>query len=80
MKKEYHVGDQVFVIYRNPHTANVANITQGEVVQHPENNSDVALLLHESYHLLSDDDAIYTSYEEAERAYNELFDYEPYEG
>ncbi|TYR80722.1 transcriptional regulator [Priestia megaterium] len=79
MKKEYQVGDQVFVIYRNPHTANVANITQGEIVQHPENKNDVALFLHESYHLLSEDDAVYSSYEEAEQMYNKIFDYEQYD-
>ncbi|MBX4163047.1 transcriptional regulator SplA domain-containing protein [Priestia aryabhattai] len=77
-KKEYQVGDQVFVIYRNPHTANVANINQAEIVEHPENKGEKALFLHESYHLLAEDDAVYSTYEEAEKMYNKIFDYEQY--
>ncbi|WP_110114765.1 transcriptional regulator SplA domain-containing protein [Bacillus sp. CGMCC 1.16541] len=78
-KREYQVGDQVFVIYRNPHTANVANITEAEIVEHPEQPGDVALFLHESYHLLAEDDAVYPTYEEAEQMYNKIFDYEQYD-
>ncbi|MBM7703667.1 transcriptional regulator SplA domain-containing protein [Metabacillus iocasae] len=77
-QREYQVGDQVFVIYRNPHTANVANIQQAEIVEHPEQPGDVALFLHESYHLLSEDDAVYPTFEEAEQMYNKIFDYEQY--
>ncbi|MED2975069.1 transcriptional regulator SplA domain-containing protein [Fictibacillus sp. B-59209] len=78
-KREYQAGDQVFVIYRNPHTPNVANITQAEIVQHPEHENEVALFLHESYHLLADDDAVYNTFEEAEQHYKEIFDYDQYQ-
>ncbi|WLR43172.1 transcriptional regulator SplA domain-containing protein [Bacillus carboniphilus] len=74
-KKDVQPGDEVYVIYRNPHTPNVANIQQAEVVPHPKNGEDVALFLHESYHLLSEDDAIFPSYDEAEQMYNSIFDY-----
>lgn len=77
--REYKVGDQVFVIYRNPHTPNVANITQAEIVQHPDRQEEVALFLHESYHLLAEDDAVYKSREEAEERYKEIFDYDQYQ-
>ncbi|MDX8362595.1 MULTISPECIES: transcriptional regulator SplA domain-containing protein [Bacillaceae] len=74
--KQVKAGDQVYVIYRNPHTPNVANIEQAEIVAHPENNNDVALFLHESFHLIDEDDAVYPTYEEAEKAFNNIFDYE----
>ncbi|MTT33297.1 transcriptional regulator [Terrilactibacillus sp. BCM23-1] len=78
-RKKFEVGDHVYVIYRNPHTANVANITQAEIVQHPENEDDIALFLHEDYHLIEDDDAIYSTFTEAETEYNRMFDYEQYD-
>ncbi|KSU85508.1 transcriptional regulator SplA domain-containing protein [Fictibacillus enclensis] len=78
-KREYKAGDQVFVIYRNPHTPNVANITEAEIVRHPENEQQLALFLHESYHLLAEDDAVYDTYEQAEEKYKEIFDYDQYQ-
>ncbi|MBD1383298.1 transcriptional regulator SplA domain-containing protein [Metabacillus arenae] len=79
MNSKYTAGDKVYVIYRNPHTANVANIKEAEVVQHPNDEQDVALFLYDAYHRLSDDDAVFSSYEEAELVYNQLFDYEQYD-
>lgn len=79
-KKEYQVGDQVFVIYRNPHTANVANIKSAEIVQHPDNPNEQVLFLHNTLHVIEDDDAIFHSYEEAEKTYNAYFSGDHYEG
>lgn len=73
-KKEMKVGDEVFVIYNNPHTPTVANIRAAEIVQHPKDPNDVALFLHDTFHVIEDDDALFTSQEAAERAYEEMMD------
>ncbi|MGX1194261.1 transcriptional regulator SplA domain-containing protein [Metabacillus sp. SLBN-84] len=78
-KKDVRAGDKVYVIYRNPHAANVANIQQAEVVDHPTEPGQKALFIHDSYHLLDEGDAIFPSYSDAEEMYNKLFDYEQYE-
>ncbi|MFC0270659.1 transcriptional regulator SplA domain-containing protein [Metabacillus herbersteinensis] len=75
---DFKLGETVYVIYRNPHAAIVANILSAEIVQHPINENEFALFLHDSYHPLSDDDAVFSSFDEAERLYNELFDYGQY--
>lgn len=71
-KNEMKVGDEVFVIYNNPHTPTVANVKAAEIVQHPKDPNDVALFLHETFHVIEDDDALFTSREAAERAFEEL--------
>ncbi|KEZ52740.1 MULTISPECIES: transcriptional regulator SplA domain-containing protein [Metabacillus] len=78
-KNDVRAGDKVYVIYRNPHAANVANIQQAEVVDHPTEPGQKALFIHDSYHLLDEEDAIFPSYSDAEEMYNKLFDYEQYE-
>lgn len=78
-KRDLKNGDKVFVIYRNPHAANVANIEEAEIVPHPKNGEDVALFVHNSYHPLTEEDAIFSSYKEAEELYNELFDYQQFD-
>ena len=78
-KNDVRAGDKVYVIYRNPHAANVANIQQAEVVDHPTEPGQKALFIHDSYHLLDEEDAIFPSYSDAEEMYNRLFDYEQYE-
>ncbi|MDA1475763.1 transcriptional regulator SplA domain-containing protein [Bacillus changyiensis] len=74
MKDGIQAGDQVYVIYRNPHAANVANIKEAEVVEHPLHDGELALFLYDTYHALADDDAVFSSYEEAEQLYRHLFD------
>jgi transcriptional regulator of the spore photoproduct lyase operon len=78
-KNDVRAGDKVYVIYRNPHAANVANIQQAEVVDHPTEPGQKALFIHDSYHLLDEEDAIFPSYSDAGEMYNKLFDYEHYE-
>jgi transcriptional regulator of the spore photoproduct lyase operon len=70
--KDFKAGEDVYVIYRNPHIPSVANVTQAEVVTHPKDPNQVALFLHETFHTIEDDDAIYTSETEAEKAYEEM--------
>ncbi|OEH93354.1 transcriptional regulator SplA domain-containing protein [Bacillus solimangrovi] len=66
-------GDEVFVIYHNPHTASVANIKKAEIVQHPHEPNGVALFLHETFHTIEDDDALFATEQDAARAYEDLY-------
>ncbi|OAS86665.1 MULTISPECIES: transcriptional regulator SplA domain-containing protein [Metabacillus] len=75
----FQIGEEVYVIYRNPHAANVANIEKAEIVEHPNNPKELALFLHDAYHPLADDDAVFSSFDEAEELYNQLFDYQQYD-
>ncbi|MBS4223586.1 transcriptional regulator SplA domain-containing protein [Lederbergia citrea] len=69
----YTPGEIVYVIYRNPHTQNVANIQEAAVVNDPDNPGQLAVFLYETYYPLTDELAIYRSEEEAETAYNYYF-------
>ncbi|APH05515.1 transcriptional regulator SplA domain-containing protein [Bacillus weihaiensis] len=75
--EDFRVGDEVYVIYRNPHAAVVANIEKAEVVEHPKNPGELALFLHDAYHPLAEDDAVFSSLDDAESLYNEIFHYTP---
>jgi transcriptional regulator of the spore photoproduct lyase operon len=66
-------GDEVYVIYRNPHVPTVANIKAAEIVQHPKNPNALALFLNETFHVIEDDDALFATSESAERAYEDHF-------
>lgn len=66
----YQAGDVVYVFYRNPHTQDVANIQAAAVVNNPENPSELALFMYETYYPLSNELALYSSEEEANQAYN----------
>lgn len=69
----YEAGDIVYVLYRNPHTQDVANVQAAAVVNNPENPNELALFLYETYYPLSDEIAIYSTEEEANQAYNYYF-------
>lgn len=69
----YQAGDIVYIMYRNPHTQDVANIQAAAVVNNPENPNDLAIFLYENYYPLSDELAVYSSEEEAKTAYNYYF-------
>ncbi|MFT0802355.1 transcriptional regulator SplA domain-containing protein [Bacillus swezeyi] len=73
-RQDFKAGEQVYVIYRNPHAANVAHIKEAEVVEHPLHEGELALFMYDTYHALAEDDAVFSSYEEAERIYRDLFD------
>ncbi|WP_246941612.1 transcriptional regulator SplA domain-containing protein [Bacillus pinisoli] len=75
--KDIQAGDEVYVIYHNPHTASVANVKKAEIVQHPHNPDGVALFLHETFHVIEDDDALFQTEAAAETAYQELYGDQP---
>lgn len=77
--KDLKSGDEVFVIYRNPHVPTVSNIKAAEIVQHPKDPNSLALFLNETFHVIEDDDALFTSQAAAEKAYQDALDpYNPY--
>ncbi|MBS4219840.1 transcriptional regulator [Bacillus sp. FJAT-49711] len=83
MQNNYNPGQIVYVIYRNPHTQDVANIQEAAVVHSPEHPNQLALFLYETYYPISEELAIFQSKEEAEQAYGEAFgfaDIEEYYG
>lgn len=69
----YQPGDIVYVMYRNPHTQNVAMIQEAAVVQDPDHPGQLAVFLYETYYPLTDDMAIYRTEEEADAAYEHYF-------
>ncbi|MGV2938693.1 transcriptional regulator SplA domain-containing protein [Mesobacillus sp. LC4] len=73
--KNLKFGDEVFVIYRNPHVPSVSNIKAGEIVQHPKDPNAFALFLNETLHVLEDDDALFATQDAAEKAYSEATDH-----
>ncbi len=64
-------GQQVYIIYRNPHTPTVSTIQEATIARDPMNPSQLSLLLYDYYHPIEEDDAIFTSYAEAESLYDE---------
>lgn len=66
-------GEVVYMIIRNPHAQDVAQVQQAAIVNHPEDPDQLALFAHETYYPLSEDFAIYKSEHEAEQAYQEVF-------
>lgn len=71
--KQVNAGDEVYVIYHNPHTPSVANIRPAEIVQHPKDPNKLALFVNEAFHLIEEDDALFTSEESAEKAFNDMY-------
>ncbi|MBE3569111.1 MAG: transcriptional regulator SplA [Bacillales bacterium] len=67
------VGDIVYVIYRNPHVQDAANVQEAAVVRHPEHPDQLALFLYETYYPLSDELAVYKNEEEAYNAFQYYF-------
>lgn len=66
-------GEMVYIIIRNPHAQDVAQVQRAAIVIHPENPNELALFAHETYYPLSEDFAIYKSEHEAEQAYQAVF-------
>ncbi|RLQ97355.1 transcriptional regulator SplA domain-containing protein [Falsibacillus albus] len=69
----YKAGDIVYVLYRNPHTQNVANIQSAAIVQDPENDGGLSIFLYDNYYPLTDEVAVYATEAEAEEAYQYYF-------
>lgn len=69
----YQPGQIVYIIIRNPHAQDVANVQQAAVVQNPDNPETLSLFVYESYYPLTEEVAVYASAEAAEFAYQEAF-------
>ncbi|MDQ0220594.1 transcriptional regulator [Peribacillus cavernae] len=73
INQNYQPGEVVYIIIRNPHAQDVANVQQAAVVQDPRNPFELALFAHENYFPFSDEFAVFKTEEEAEQAYQEAF-------
>jgi len=73
MNSSYQPGQIVYVIIRNPHAQDVANVQQAAVVQNPDSPEQLALFLYENYYPLNDEVAVYPTANEAEMAYQDAF-------
>ncbi|GAE33280.1 transcriptional regulator SplA domain-containing protein [Halalkalibacter akibai] len=65
-------GQQVYIIYRNPHTQTVSTIQEATIARDPMNPAQLSLLLYDFYHPIEADDAIFNSYEEAEAMFDQF--------
>ncbi|WP_099157146.1 transcriptional regulator SplA domain-containing protein [Virgibacillus ndiopensis] len=68
-----YTGEVVYIIIRNPHAQDVANVQQAAVVQNPDNPTELALFSHENYFPLTDELAVFKTESEAEKAFYEAF-------
>lgn len=73
INQSFSAGEVVYIIIRNPHAQDVANVQQAAVIENPENPDELALFIHETYYPITEELAIYKSEEEAEQAYQEAF-------
>ncbi|OLO40421.1 transcriptional regulator SplA [Alkalihalophilus pseudofirmus] len=71
--RDLQEGDSVYVIYRNPHTQNVATIQEATVKPNPENKNELSLFMYDTYYPLSHEYAMYSTEEEAEQMYEYYF-------
>ncbi|SEO00574.1 transcriptional regulator of the spore photoproduct lyase operon [Amphibacillus marinus] len=73
INQDYNIGDQVYVMLRNPHVQGAVNVQEAQVVAKPDYPGELALLLNEEYFPLRDDLAVFSDYYEAEIAYRDAF-------
>ncbi|MCM3765535.1 transcriptional regulator SplA domain-containing protein [Neobacillus niacini] len=73
MNQAFQPGQIVYVIIRNPHAQDVANVQEAAVVQNPDSPGDLALFVYETFYPLNDEVAVFSSASEAEHAYQEAF-------
>ncbi|WP_078427059.1 transcriptional regulator SplA domain-containing protein [Alkalihalobacterium alkalinitrilicum] len=71
--RDLQEGDSVYVIYRNPHTQNVATIQEATITSNPENPNELSLFMYDTYYPLSDEYAMYQTPDEAEQMYEYYF-------
>jgi transcriptional regulator of the spore photoproduct lyase operon len=71
--EQYHPGEVVYLIIRNPHAQDVAQVQQAAIVENPEDPTQLALFAHETYYPLTDEFALFKSEDEAEKAYYQAF-------
>lgn len=83
IQENFQPGEVVYVIIRNPHAQDVAQVQQAAVVENPEQPTELALFIYETFYPLTDEVAVYKSADEAEVAYEAAFgtsDQEGYHG
>lgn len=73
MVDAYQPGQIVYVIIRNPHVQDVAQVQEAAVVHHPDRPGELALFLYETYYPLDDQLAVFSTASQAEQAYQEAF-------
>ena len=73
MQLNFRPGEVVYIIIRNPHAQDVANIQQAAVVEDPDKPGELALFIHETYYPLTDEVAVYQTEQEAEQVFHEAF-------
>lgn len=66
-------GQQVYIIYRNPHTQTVSTVQEATIARDPMNPEQLSLLLFDFYHPIEADDALFNSYEEAESMFQQFY-------
>ena len=73
MKASYQPGDIVYVMFRNPHTQDVAMIQPAAVVEHPEQPGELCLFVYETFYPLNEETAVFQTEEEARAACEEIY-------
>lgn len=73
MNHTYKAGDIVYIIIRNPHAQDVAQVQQAAIVQHPEQPEKLAVFSYDHYYPLTNELAVFLTEEEAEMVYHEAF-------
>jgi transcriptional regulator of the spore photoproduct lyase operon len=71
--ESYQPGQIVYIIIRNPHAQDVANVQSAAVVQNPEDPNQLSLFVYETYYPLTEEVAVYSTAEDAEFAYQDAF-------
>jgi transcriptional regulator of the spore photoproduct lyase operon len=71
--EKLHAGDKVYIIQRNPHTQSVAHIQEAYIIDNPYHPGELSLFFRDEYYPLTDDFAMFSSYEEAEEVYRDTF-------
>lgn len=71
--RNFSPGEVVYIIIRNPHAQDVAQVQQAAVVVNPDSPFELALFAHETYYPFSEEFAVFRTEEEAEQAYKEAF-------
>lgn len=71
--KQHEKGDVVYVVYRNPHTQNVAQVSRAAVVDDPEEPGQLSLFMYDTYYPLTGDLAVFDTEFAAEEAYEAAF-------
>ncbi|NSL52855.1 transcriptional regulator SplA domain-containing protein [Calidifontibacillus erzurumensis] len=75
LHQSYQPGQIVYVIIRNPHVQDVANVQQAAVVENPYSPGELALFVYDTYYPLTDEVAVFPTESEAENAFREAFGY-----